>query len=81
MDKMCIRDRVVVDHPLRGRGTLGDGIHTSPGQALLDELRDGGLENALAGLLRIVLTYLAHHLGRLGGQVGNGFGHTAMIFL
>jgi hypothetical protein len=38
---------------------LGDRIHASAGQPLLNELDDGFLKNVLAGLFRVVLATLA----------------------
>ena len=45
---------VVVDHLLRGCGALGDGVHAGVGKVLLDELRDGSLEDVLMGFLWVV---------------------------
>ncbi|MOA01776.1 hypothetical protein D3C78_1211980 [compost metagenome] len=64
--ELLLAGEVVVDHPLGDVGALGDGIHPRAAQAVLGELGDGGEEDVLAGLLRVVLARLAR-LARLGG--------------
>jgi hypothetical protein len=68
--QLLLTAEVVIDHALGGMDALGDRIHASAGQALLDELDDGFLKNVLAGLFRVVLATLAR-LGRIrrsGGE-------------
>jgi hypothetical protein len=50
---------------------LGDRIHASAGQALLDELDDGFLKNVLAGLFRVVLATLARLDAGFDGSAGS----------
>ena len=59
--------------------TLGDRIYARAGQALLNKLDDGFLENVLAGLFRVVLAALARRSGR-GGKLGSQ-GHGVLTAL
>jgi len=53
---------VVIDHPFGGLRALGDGIDSCARQSLGNELGDGGLKDAIAGLFRVVLAALAWRL-------------------
>ena len=72
--QLLLAAEVVIDHALGGVDALGDGVHAGAGQALLNKLDNGFLENILAGLFRIVLTTLARcvwHRGEIGTR-GHG---------
>ena len=55
---------------------LGDGVYASAGQALLNKLDNGFLENILPGLFRIVLATLARCVS-YRGEIGTR-GHGAL---
>ena len=62
--ELLLAAEVVVDHPLRGAGALGDLVDARAGVALLGEHRGGDLEQLGAGALGVAQRFRA----RLGGH-------------
>ncbi len=74
--QLLLAAEVVVDHALGGGRSLGNGIHPRAGQALLDELVDGDLEDVLAGFLGVVLARLACPFDLGLAEGGFGMAHS-----